>query len=535
MNGIKSLEETSPGVWRAKYQGNYGVYTIKIVTDGKKTKSFSCSCPSSGHPCKHIGMVEEAIAGRIKKSGKPKADSEIEVAELLRDVPHKELYDFIVRQAENNTVLADAIALAFSSRLSGGGRNVYSAILRSAFEKVNLEDHDIYDYDGNLYVEPLDQWINKIEEFIERKDYGEALSLCKACIEEFAAWLDDQGDELYFAQDYESELVKLLETMVVDPDSGIDARELYDYCVSEMEKDKYAETEMFEQLNDLLMTLSARVNPEEFLVLQDKLLEEVEDKSSYRAEKILGRKLAVYRENKQAKKAWELIRNNIQIESFRKELVEKYIEEKKYGEAKKLIAGVKEGQTERGNYRRTDRWDEFLLEIARKEADTPNMRKIAYLFIEDHFLEKYYRIYKSTFSAADWPEAAEALIKHYQGANKYFSSSAADLMVAEEDAEALLLYLEKYPSVSNLAGYYPVIAGKFPLRTLALFRLTIDAYAEQNTGRRFYEDIIRWLKMVMKIKGGAAVAADMLSQYRARYKNRRAMQEMLGGAFPKKP
>jgi hypothetical protein len=150
-------------------------------------------------------MVEEAIAGRIEKSGKSKADSEIGVAELLRDVSHKELYDFIVRQAENNTVLAKAIALAFSSRLSGGGRNVYSAILRDAFEKIDLEDHDIYDYDGNLYVEPLDQWTDKIEEFIEQNNYNEAVNLCKACIEEFPAWLDDNGgDDLYFAQDYES-------------------------------------------------------------------------------------------------------------------------------------------------------------------------------------------------------------------------------------------------------------------------------------------------------------------------------------------
>jgi hypothetical protein len=533
MIGIKSLEETSPGVWRARYQGNYGVYTIKIVTDGKITKSFSCTCPSSYYPCKHIGMVEKAIAGRLEKSGKPKADSEIGVAELLRDVPHKELYDFIVRQAENNTVLAEAVALVFSSRLSGGGRNVYSAILRGAFEKINLEDHDIYDYDGNLYVEPLDQWIDKIEEFIEQKNYSEAVSLCKACIEEFTAWLDDNdGEELYFAWDYESKLVKLLKTIAANPDSGLDPRELYDYCASEMKKDKYAGTEMFDELNDLLMTLSARLNPEEFLVLQDKLLAEVEDKSSYQAEKILRRKLAVYQENRQTKKAWELIRSNIQIVSFREELVKKCIEKKKYGEAKKLIAGVKEGRkTERDGCRGTDRWDELLLEIAQKETDIPNTRKIAYRFIEDRFLEKYYRIYKSSFSAAEWPEAAKSLVKHYRDKGNYFSNSAADLMAAEEDAEALLVYLEKYPSVSDLAAYYPVVAGKFPQRVLALFRMTIDAYAEQHTGRRSYGDTIRWLKTMTKIKGGGAVVADMVSQYRILYKNRRLMREMLDGAF----
>jgi hypothetical protein len=535
MSRIKSLEETSPGVWRAKYQGNYGLYTIKIVTDGEKTKSFSCTCPSSGYPCKHIGMVEQAIAGRIEEAKKPKGNSEIRAADLLRDVPREELYNFIVRQAENNAVLSEAIMLAFSGRLSGRIDNAYSKILRGAFAKINLEDHDIYDYDGNLYIDPLDQWINKIEEHIEQNNYGEAVSICKACIEEFSSWLDDVGnDDIYCAVDYEPKLINLLETAAAKSDSGISLRELYDYCVSEMGKDKYAGTEMFDRFNDLLMNLSAKLNPEEFLVLQDKLLEEIEDKSSYAAEKIFRRKLTVYRENGQAKKAWELIRNNPQIESFREELVKKYIEEKKYGEAKKLIADVKEGEEKnRGNRRRTDIWDRFLLDIARKEGDIPNIRKIAYSFIEDYFQEKYYRIYKSSFSAAEWPKAAKSLVKHYQDGNKYFSNSAAKVMTEEEDAEALLLYLEKYPAISHLTEHYRVIAGKYPQRVLALFRITIDACAEQHTGRSSYGDLIRWLKIMMKIKGGAALAADMLGQYRIRYKNRRAMQEMLGKAFPK--
>jgi hypothetical protein len=534
MRGIRSLEETSPGVWRAKYQGNYGLYTIKIVRDGQKTKSFSCTCPSGAYPCKHIGMVEEAIAKRIGEAGKIRRDSEIRAADLLRDVPREELYNFIVRQAENNTVLTEAIMLAFSGRLSGRIDNVYSKILRNAFAKMDLEDQDSYDYDGNMYVDPLDQWIGKIEEYIEQNNWREALSICKACIEEFSAWLGNlDGDDVYFADDYESKLVKLLETAALNPDSGLSPRELYDYCASEIEKDKYAGTEMFDSLNDLLMTLSAGLNPEEFLVLQDKLLEEIGDKSSREAEKILRRKLDLYREKGQAKEAWELIRNNIQIVSFREELVRKYIGEKKYREAEKLITDIKEErEKDSGKRRRAGIWDEFLLDIARKEKDTPNIRKIARSFIEDGFREEYYWNYKSSFSAAEWPEAARSLIEHYQAGNKYFSNSAAQLMAAEEDAGALLSYLEKYPSVSRLNEYCRVVAGKYPQRFLALFRKTIDAYAEQNTGRGSYENIIGWLKTMEKIEGGAALAADMLSRYRILYKNRPAMREMLNRAFP---
>jgi hypothetical protein len=534
MSRIKSLEETSPGVWRAKYRGNYGLYTIEIATDGKKTKSFSCTCPSDRYPCKHIGMVEEAVAERIKEAGQREGDSKIRAADLLRDLPHEELYNFIVRQAENNAALNEAIMLAFSGRVSSRIDNAYSRILRGVFAKIDLEDEELYDYDGNVYLEPLDRWIDKIEEHIKQDNYGEALNICKACIEEFSAWLNDAGnDEVYCAVDYEAKLIELLEEAAVKPGSDIGVQELYDYCVSETGKDKYKGTEMFDEFNNLLMRLSARINPEEFLVLQDKLFEEIENKSSYAAEKILRRKLNVYRENRQEKKAWELIRNNLQIKSFRKDLVEKYIKEKKYGEAKKLIADVKEAaEKDHGDRRLTDdTWDNFLLDIARKEGDRPNIRKTAYRFIEEGFRKEYYRIYKSSFSAAEWPEAAGSLVKHYRKDDQYFSSSAAELMAEEEDAEALMLYLEKYPSVSRLAEYYRVLAGKYPRRVLALFRATIDAYADRHTGRSSYDDIIRWLKTMMKIKGGGVLAADMIGQYRIRYKNRPAMQEMLKKAF----
>jgi hypothetical protein len=40
MNNIIDLRETSPDHWQAKYDGNYGVYTIKINTDGKRRAVF---------------------------------------------------------------------------------------------------------------------------------------------------------------------------------------------------------------------------------------------------------------------------------------------------------------------------------------------------------------------------------------------------------------------------------------------------------------------------------------------------------------
>jgi hypothetical protein len=62
---------------------------------------------------------------------------------------------------------------------------------------------------------------------------------------------------------------------------------------------------------------------------------------------------------------------------------------------------------------------EYLLQIAQGEKDIPALRSISYSFIKDSFREKHYRIYKSSFSAVEWPEQFEKLLQHY-GTQKSF-------------------------------------------------------------------------------------------------------------------
>jgi hypothetical protein len=70
VNNIIELCQTAENDWKAKYQGNYGLYTIKITTDGKKAVKFSCSCPSDYYPCKHISIIEYAIAKKMADNKK---------------------------------------------------------------------------------------------------------------------------------------------------------------------------------------------------------------------------------------------------------------------------------------------------------------------------------------------------------------------------------------------------------------------------------------------------------------------------------
>jgi hypothetical protein len=51
---------------------------------------------------------------------------------------------------------------------------------------------------------------------------------------------------------------------------------------------------------------------------------------------------------------------------------------------------------------------------------------------------------------------------------------------------------------------------------------------KKNVGRGYYEQIVQWLTMMKKVKGGTKVVAEMIGQYKILYKNRRAMVSILG-------
>ncbi|MDR1022729.1 MAG: SWIM zinc finger family protein [Prevotellaceae bacterium] len=539
-NDIIDLQETSQNHWRAKYQGNYGVYTIKVAFDKNgHTSNFSCSCPSDYYPCKHIPMVKEAIAKRIAESERPSANAKgkkLTVEELLAEVSLEELRSFVVRQAKHNADVSNAINLAFAHKQPSGGANPYSAIIRDMLEQVHFDVEDYYDEEEYFDLDGLDQWLEKAQEYVEQGNPREAVLICKACIEEFAEWLqgEDEESENYLDSDYQVTPFEIIEKAAAEsPD--VDAKELYGYCVQEVGKSKYAETEMFDGFNNLLSTLAMQANPDEFIALQDSLLKKIANKGSYEAEKILQRKIDFYSKNRQPEKAAEVLEKNLQVENFRYKVAEKRFAELNFTEAKRLVTEYLSGKKSSEHYD-TQRWQELLLKIAQKEGDIPSIQAIAFLFIDKNFDKKYFDIYKSTFPPDEWSDALERLIEHYKASRSSYSiyaqpsgfnSNVAEVLAAEVAAERLMQYVEQYPSATIVEEYHKAFAAQYPEKTLDIFRKAVDCYAEKNLGREHYEYIVRLLKQMRRIKNGDKTVAEMISRYRVEYKNRRAMMEIL--------
>jgi len=81
--------------------------------------------------------------------------------------------------------------------------------------------------------------------------------------------------------------------------------------------------------------------------------------------------------------------------------------------------------------------------------------------------------------------------------------------------------------MDNLERYYNVFATNFPEKTLEMFKKVLIPYANNNTGRSFYEHILSLLRKMSRIKGGKKAASDLAADFRIHYKNRKAMMEIL--------
>ena len=447
--------------------------------------------------------------------------------DLLKTVSAEKLREFIITQAKHNEEWFIAVLFEFAVNAENVKGNKYSSVIQKDLASVHVDMEAYYYSDQAQNIDVLDQWLEKAWDCIDQKQYGEAILICKACIEEYFQWLHNTDrEDCFFSEEYQSIPFNIME-QAVEHAGNEDKKDLFNFCLSALKKKKYDNTDFYEGFHNLFASLAVTIDPDAFIALQDELLADVTDKSSRKAESILSRKIYFYRRLHKPNKAWALIKENIQITSFRRELAEKKIKEHNFLEAKKLINDFFTAQEQNEDHYENNTWYKLLLEIAQKEKDIPAVREFSYIFIKERFNNEYYEIYKATFNPSEWAEEMEKLLLQYIDV-KYFCTSAADFLAAEKETERLMHYVEEHLSANNLEKYYKIFAFEYPEKTLELFINALVSYAEDNVSRSHYEYIALLLKKMSKIENGKKAASKLVADFRLQYKNRRAMMEVLG-------
>lgn len=525
MSRVIGLQEVRPNSWKAKYKGNYGVYTIKIDTLGDKPENFSCSCPSNAYPCKHISIIQQAIREQINKAA-TNNDEQL-LKQVVGNISADNLRKFIVRTALYNPILKQSLLLEFSNKCSEDEEVVdYRQLIKSTIQGTDYDMEDIY-YNDALEIDGLDECLAQSQEFVQNGNYADAVTIAKTCIEELAEWAKNNDEDInlldYMSEDY---IYTPLQILTEAKDAGyLKAEELLEYFQAEIKKSKYKTSGIYDSIDRRILHLTKEISPESYLKNRQEAFEQLDDKTSYQARNILDEIIDYYTEQNEDEKAWNVINENLQIDFFREQVVFQLIEEKKFKDAERLVKERIDMGKNTGYYsNRPNKWDGYLLTIAQKENKPNDIRKAAKVLIYESFDSNVYKAYKATFKPDEWITEMEKLIKHYCKSFG-FSYNAANLLAEENLTERLLKYMEQGDSSDVLKKYYKDTFREFPDRTIALFRKTIDSRLE-NTGREVYEHVIDLFKDMLSIDGGKKAVLEMIPRYKTVYKNRRAMIEM---------
>lgn len=115
--------------------------------------------------------------------------------------------------------------------------------------------------------------------------------------------------------------------------------------------------------------------------------------------------------------------------------------------------------------------------------------------------------------------------------SKSYAYKAPDVMarifVEEQDWERLFLAVKEKHSLDNLQQYTPLLKEGYGPELLKLYEGELRKYAEANVSRTHYQHVAKVLRTMQQIEGGDEVAFRLVTEFKTKYKQRRAMQEEL--------
>ena len=256
------------------------------------------------------------------------------LTKILNHVSLQELREFVLKQANDNEELQNAILIAFAERLQA--ENPYSEILRTELAHLYYDTDDIGRGEkGHIPIKALDLHLDKAEKSLEYERFGEAIFIAKACIKEYAELWQRQDPEMriFLDPNYVIYLFDILRRVIEKTEC--ETKALFEYCKKEITREKYIEPTFRDAFCDFMLVAAQEIKADEFVELQENFLAEEPAKSSKNAKKLLQRQITYYRETGQSEKADLIIEANLQIEKFRLEVIEKRIASRKYDEAKR--------------------------------------------------------------------------------------------------------------------------------------------------------------------------------------------------------
>jgi hypothetical protein len=256
-----------------------------------------------------------------------------------------------------------------------------------------------------------------------------------------------------------------------------------------------------------------------------------EAKDEKEKEQLLTMKLQLLELLNRQQDILHLLESNKDIKPFRLKLIEEFIEQQQWEEAKELIKEGRRNELRKGAINVSSEWDEMLLKIAQQENDEKSIRNLALqLFLASDYDFKYYQLLKQHYDSSRWKSHIDRIITSVRK-EKSFSTkgiyAVAKIFIEETEWDNLLLLVEKNASLDFVEQYAEYLKEKFPEQLLEIYRKAIRRFAEKYMGPESYRVVVQALKKMQSLPKSKEIVQSLAIELKVTYRQRRAMVEEL--------
>lgn len=529
---VIDLEEIEDGRWQTQVEGTE-IYIVEIKQTPDGSLDHYCSCLYDWGPqCKHIAAslyaIEETFPQYFespKKHRKPRKKRKTKAEkldELLKNISKEDLVEIVRELALGDRQVYNQIDLKFGRQKD---KHAYTKQVKDAL-KEGKDRHGFIDYWGaDRAARAVNKIIGQAQKLHDQNLTEEAISILQAVIENVTEAIfhaDDSNGSLggciSYSIIYLGEVAQFL--------GEVQRNDLRIYLSNEALDEKYSgwdwAWDLAQLAADLITTTDERQQVFQMLdtMAGHSLRSEtyagfLDNFDFYQAQKI---KLSVIQRLDGTVEAENFLRQHIENQYFREELVKFLIGKKRLEEAKEVCNNFLLGPNGTHRFYRTF-FLQSLLEIAQAQQNNREILRLAKeLFLSTHqFI--YYELLKNSSFDESWEHILRELL------DKSPPDILSQIYVREEMWNLLLEAAYKMSEYS-VENYRSVLERQFPKEICDIYERLIYKKLEQTPNRATYQAACRYLRRIKKL-GNQGQMRSIIADLQERYKRRPALMDEL--------
>lgn len=538
---VNEPDEITRGVYETIVEGSEN-YTVRLTVKKGMITEYSCDCPYDMGPiCKHIAAfmfylqrmefgTEDIISPKktFTKSKKQRSSKKKTIAEqvddLLTQIPHEELKNFIRAQFEKDSTLRNIFMASFAYLNENESKSFYVKQLRSIIRSASERDGFISWQGARQVSNAVSEYLSTAEKHIEQGNLLSAIYICCSVMEEMIdglAYGDDSNGDIGECFDNALDILRSLSEEILPEEIRIT---LLKYFTDAYKKGIYSEWGWHLDMLSIASYLIVNENEaEEILSLLEK-----SPLSEYQQESALQIKLHIIKKTKGDEEAEKLIEMNLSYPSFRNDAITKAISAKNYDRAIELAQeGIKKDSKDKPGLA-TD-WKERLLDIAVAQNNKNKIIEYSRELYLNGFSHKrnHYQLLKDNIKRDEWNTFVEQLIEELKAAKHWNARQLrANIFIEEKWWPRLMEIVSEYPELHYIESYEQYLAKEFPKEIADLYAKGVMKFLGENAGRNHYKTACKYLKKMKKL-GATEDVIQIISNLRKKYPQRKALLEEL--------